>query len=315
MRIPFFSSLESGQRFLLAGCGGGYDIASAIPLYIYLRTLGKEVILGNFSFTELEFTDCAEIFPGCFQMDERPARVPYFPEKFVYDWLCLQGENNPLVYAFSKKLGVQSLRHIYKSLRERHLLDTLILCDGGTDSLMFGDEHGVGTLVEDSLSILASNGAGFTHSYLAAIGFGVEWHHQLDHYPCLGNIATLTREGGYLGALSLTREMPEGSAFLNLVEYLNERLPSHRSIVANTIASAMQGNFGDYHVMARTKGSEQFINPLMPLYWFFALPALAKHITYAEAVEHTQSMEEFLQIYSAQRAIQPRRSGRRELPF
>ena len=201
---------------------------------------------------------------------------------------------------------MQSLRQAYCYLRETHNIDTLVLADGGTDSLMFGD---------DSLSILAAAGAGFERSYLSAIGLGVEMNHNLDHYACLNNVATLTKAGAYLGAMSLTPEMPEGAAYLDLARYLNERLSSHRSIVVNSIASAMQGEFGDHHTMARTQGSVQFINPLMPLYWFFELPAVAERITFASEVEGSHTMDEFYKAYKRHRAMNARRKGPRELPI
>ena len=164
MQIPFFSHINNGERFLLAGCGGGYDIVAAIPLYLYLRQQGKTVILANLSFTRLEFTDCSEVIPGCYRIEESSDGVPYFPEKFIYEWLSLRGES-PTIYAFANTLGVQSLRRAYEYLREQYQIDTVVLADGGTDSLMFGDEVGTGTIVEDSLSILAAAQAGFARSY------------------------------------------------------------------------------------------------------------------------------------------------------
>ncbi len=315
MQLPFFERLAQGQRFLLAGCGGGHDIARAVSLYLHLRAQGKAVVLGNLSFTELHQTNCEQVTPGCYRVDGRASPVPYFPEKFVYDWLRERGEAAPDVYAFDIELGVQSLRQVFRWLREQHQIDTVVLCDGGTDSLMFGDEQGVGTIVEDSLSILAAAGAGFEHSFLSAIGFGVELHHGLDHYGCLNNIATLTQAGTYLGAMSLTPEMPEGQAFLDLAAHLNRQLPTHRSIVVNSIASAMRGHFGDHHTSVRTQGSVQFINPLMPLYWFFELPAVAQRITYAADVEATHTMDDFFKAYKRHRAMHARRPGPRELPI
>jgi len=53
MQIKFFKNIKSSKRVLIAGVGGGFDIASGIPLYRHLRDLGKEVVLANFSFTDL----------------------------------------------------------------------------------------------------------------------------------------------------------------------------------------------------------------------------------------------------------------------
>lgn len=313
MQIPFFQKITQGQRFLLAGCGGGYDIITAIPLYFYLRSLGKEVILANLSFTDVENSRCEMMFPYCYLVNEFARKLDYFPEKLLFDWLKLQGEN-PIVYAFENSVGVQPLRQIYQYLHEKHQIDTLILADGGTDSLMFGDEFGVATIVEDSLSILASSKVEFDNAYLMAVGFGVEKFHGLDHYPCLQNMATLTKEGAYLGAFSLTPDMLEGQKYLDFLHYASSKAPK-QSIVNYSVASAMLGEFGDYHSLEHTKGSEQFINPLMPLYWHFQLSEVAKHIVFADNVENSQTLSEFYNEFQKYRIIHGRRQGLRELPI
>lgn len=313
MQIPFFQKITQGQRFLLAGCGGGYDIITAIPLYFYLRSLGKEVILANLSFTDVENSQCEMMFPYCYLVNEFARKLDYFPEKLLFDWLKLQGEN-PIVYAFENSIGVQPLRQIYQYLHEKHQIDTLILADGGTDSLMFGDEFGVATIVEDSLSILASSKVEFDNAYLMAVGFGVEKFHGLDHYPCLQNMATLTKKGAYLGAFSLTPDMVEGQKYLDFLAY--EKQNAHRnSIVNHSIANAMCGEFGDYHSLEHTKGTEQFINPFMPLYWHFELSAVAHEILFADNVENSQTLKEFYDEYQIYRRMNGRRQGLRELPI
>jgi len=130
-KIGLVAAAFAASSMLVAGCGGGYDIAAAIPLYCYLRQQGKTVILANLSFTRLEFTDCGEIVPGCYRVDKHSAGVPYFPEKFIHEWLSARGES-PVIYAFAKTLGVQSLRRAYQYLRERYQLDTLGLAGGRT---------------------------------------------------------------------------------------------------------------------------------------------------------------------------------------
>ena len=45
MQIKFFKNIKLSNRVLIAGVGGGFDIASGIPLYRYLCDLGKEVVL------------------------------------------------------------------------------------------------------------------------------------------------------------------------------------------------------------------------------------------------------------------------------
>jgi len=49
--------------------------------------------------------------------------------------------------------GVLLLRVAYETLVKILQIDAIILCDGGTDSVMFGDECGLGTPTEDMASI------------------------------------------------------------------------------------------------------------------------------------------------------------------
>jgi hypothetical protein len=89
-------------------------------------------------------------------------------------------------------------------MREHHI-DLVVLVDGGTDSIIFGDEPGIGSAVEDAVSILAVNKSAGERSALAALGFGIDHYHGVSHHAFLENVATLTRDGSFLGAFSLQR--------------------------------------------------------------------------------------------------------------
>ncbi len=307
MQTPFFQAAAAAESILIAGAGGGFDVVSGIPLYLYFRSQGKQVALANLSFTALPFADCEEVFPGAYRVTESAAELPYFPERYILEWLRERGES-PSIYALSNELGVQPLRAAYAHLLERHQVDTLVLVDGGTDSLMFGDEAKVGTIVEDACSIVATGRLPVPRRFLAAIGFGVE--HQLNHHACLENIADLIKGDQYLGAQALTPAQAEGHAFVQLVEHLNQRMALHRSIVTNSIASAMQGAFGDIHFSARTQGSVQFVNPLMGLYWYFQLEGVATRIRFAEEIERSTSMREVADVFQRYRILNSRRLPR-----
>jgi hypothetical protein len=307
MQIPFFAALSRANTVLIAGAGGGFDIASGIPLYLHLAGLGKKAVLANLSFTALSFTDGEEVCPGAYRLTEATTEVNYFPEKFILEWLAERGEH-PEMYGFSNDLGVLPLRHAYSYIVERHGVDTLVLVDGGTDSLMTGDETHLGSIVEDSCSIAAAAPLLPGNGFLAAIGFGVE--HDLDHYACLENIAALIHDGDYMGASSLTSDMPEGRAWLDLVERLNQKISFHPSIVTNAISSAMQGKFGDFHPTWRTRNSDQFINPLMGLYWFFRLEGVAAKLRYVRQLENTLTMYDVAQACLTCKETTPRRAYR-----
>ena len=305
MQIPFYETISKSRHVLLAGAGGGFDIASGIPLYLYLRRCGIQVTLANLSFSQLQFSDCKEISCLAYRVCLDSSDLPYFPEKHILEWLQARGEL-PSMYAFSNSIGVNPLRAAYENIVNIHEIDTLVVVDGGTDSLMFGDEHGVGTIVEDACSIVAANSLGIERSYLIADGFGVENYHGLNHHACLENMAALTKANAFLGAYSLSSEMSDGLAYLQLIEYLNSK-NSRVSIVANSIASAMKGEFGDFHFTHRTEKSEQFISPLMSIFWHYKLSAIAERITFRSRIEETQTMDEVAQAFSLHRAMNTRR--------
>ncbi|MEY3201307.1 MAG: hypothetical protein RIR70_857 [Pseudomonadota bacterium] len=307
MHIPFFQEISRARSVLIAGAGGGFDVVSGIPLYLHLQNIGVKAVLANLSFTALAFSEGEEVCNGTYRVDGRCKNLPYFPEKYIFDWLTARGDS-PAIYAFSNQLGVAPLTRAYNFLIEHHGIDTLLLVDGGTDSLMFGDEAKVGTIVEDACSIIAAAEVPVANRYLAAIGFGVE--HELNHHACLENISALIRDKHYLGALSLTGEMAEGEAFLDLVASLNEKMRLHQSIVTNSISSAMQGKFGDHHSTRRTQGTEQFINPLMSLFWFFRLQGVAEHIRFASTIRSTETMDEVAKAFQMYRAMHKRRLHR-----
>ena len=89
--------------------------------------------------------------------------------------------------------------------------------------------------------------------------------------PIFENVAALSKIGGYLGVIQLLKEMESVQCFLEAVEYANKEMGVYSSIVANSVASAVEGFYGDYHKTIRTDGSELWINPIMPMYWCFDL--------------------------------------------
>jgi hypothetical protein len=306
--IPFLSRLEKSKNILVAGCGGGFDVFAGVPLAQHLLAMGKGVVFANFSFTNLWLCGGERITPTMWRVDQNSAEIPYFPEKWLAEWLIARGQNAP-IYAFAKS-GVRPLSAAYSWIMEHHQIDLVLLIDGGTDSVIFGDEPGLGTVVEDAVSIVAVDKAAGEQAVLAAIGFGVDHYHGVSHHAFLENVARLTSDGGFLGAFSLQRGTAEAAAFLDLVEYANQRQPLHPSIVCNSIASAVRGEFGNYHATNRTGGSDLFINPLMSQYWTFGVSRVAHHMVYAGKLAETERMEDanrVIELWRETIELRPRR--------
>ena len=286
--LPLFVELEKSERILLAGAGGGFDIFTGLPLYFALRDAGKQIYLANLSFSQIYASSGHRAAPGLVEVTASTRGYEgYFPELHLARWFRERNENVTL-YCLDRT-GVQSLLPAYRHLLEKLQLDTIILVDGGTDSLMRGDEAGLGTPEEDITSIAVVDQLDVANKLLVCLGFGVDAFHGICHTYFLEAVAEITQAGGFLGAWTLMREMPEAQLYRDAVKWVHKAMQHHPSIVNASILSALEGQFGDYHETRRTAGSEMFINPLMTLYWAFRLEPVARRILYLQEMLETVS--------------------------
>jgi hypothetical protein len=287
LRLP--AALEKCDRVLVAGAGGGFDVYAGLPIYERMRALGKAVFLANLSFTYLGGTDSRQLTRALYAVDAATTgEEKYFPERTLARFLARRGEP-AMVYAFDK-LGVVPVREGYAQLVETLRLDAIVLVDGGTDILMRGDEAGLGTPAEDMTSLAAVASLDVPTRVIACVGFGIDTHHGVCHAHWLENVARLTSDGGFLGASSLLARMPEVDFYLEAVRDADAMTPGRTSIVNGSIASAIEGYFGDHHRNQRTRGSTLFINPLMAILWAFDLAAVARHNLYLAELASTETV-------------------------
>jgi len=288
LQLPIFSELAQSKRILIAGAGGGFDMFSGLPLYFGLRAAGRDVFLGNLSFADLGPSCGRWLAPAVVEItaDSR-GWEHYFPELHLARWFRQRGEEVP-IYGFALS-GVGPLTEAYQTLADELELDAVVLVDGGTDSLMRGDEPGLGTPEEDVASIAAVHALEIPHKLLVCLGFGVDTYHGVCHTHFLEAVAELTRARAFLGAWSLTPDMPEVKLYREATIAVLKAMPEHPSIVSTSILSAVEGQFGDYHANPRTRGSTLFINALMALYWGFHLDPVAKRILYLDDLYSTHN--------------------------
>jgi hypothetical protein len=287
LQLPFYEVVRDAQTVLLAGAGGGFDIFSGLPLFFGLRSMGKTVHLANLSFSRLYASDGKRLGTGLVEITARTqAPERYFPELHLSRWLARQGESDT-IYGIDRE-GVKPVTAAYQTLGQMLKPDAVILVDGGTDSLMRGDEAGLGTPEEDIASIAAADALDVPVKLLVCLGFGVDTYHGVCHAQFLEAVADLAKQGAFLGAWTLTRDMPEVRRYIKAVDDVNGIMFNHPSIVSSSIVSAVEGEFGDFHRNFRTEGSRLFINALMTLYWCFELGAVARRNLYLDAVRDTE---------------------------
>ena len=301
LKLPFFREIEASQNILLAGCGGGYDIFCGLPLYFGLRGLGKTVHLANLSFSRIAGSTGRKLPGGMVEVNaQTQGDERYFPEMYLARWLASQYIPAP-IYCLPRE-GVKPVAKAYAWLAETLNIDTILLVDGGTDSLMRGDEVELGTPEEDSVSIAAVDQTDVARKMLVCLGFGIDTFHGVCHAQFLEAVGAVTRDGGFLGMWSLTQDMPEVQQYKAACYDTFRHMLGNPSIVSTSVLSAVEGRFGDYHWTQRTEGSKLFINALMTLYWAFRLETIARRNLYLDEIRETESFRAATNAIQAYRA-------------
>ncbi len=299
LNLPVMDVVQDCRTILIAGAGGGFDVFAGLPLYFTLRAAGKTVHLANYSFVDFELVQYAAdldvLLPGLLAATRGRVRVPlpYYPEGYLTQWFAERGEDIP-VWMFAKT-GVLPLTQAYQRLIE-HLggVDALLLVDGGVDSLMRGDEQGAGTLLEDTISLLAADALDVRVRLLATIGFGTEVEEAVSHHNALMNIAALTKAGAFYGCCALTPQMPAFQQYEAACRYVWEQPGHQKSHISTRIIPAVNGESGDFHLYPDDRRVRIYVSPLMSLYWFFDAAGVLRRSLIAAALRDSITFHDAL---------------------
>jgi hypothetical protein len=313
LNLPILEHLAAARSVLLAGMGGGFDILGAIPLLVRFREEGKAVHLASLSFSPhppriAKASGLGEFDPVPVVHDAARHAV-YFPELHLAQWLREELGLDATIWCF-RRSGVQPLFQGYRKLVSELQIDAIVLVDGGVDSLLRGDEALPGTILEDFVTLAAvSELTEVDTRLIGCLGFGTE--REVCHAQALESIAALAASGGFRGSCSLVPAMPEVQAYSRAVEWINSRPQQDPSVVHSSTASAIQGHFGDYHATERTQGSRLWINPLMAMYWFFTVEAVAERNLIVSQLLGTETRQEALMAIHQIRSRLAARDGSR----
>lgn len=282
--------LEKSRNILISGCGGGYDIFTGIPLYYELKAKStKNIYLSSFSFTDKLYEKkgekitrfCIEIRYMNYIKDN--TNPEYFPEYHISKYFYEHDKEDIPVYAF-RLTGVKPLLESYNVLIEKFNIDTIILVDGGYDSLCFGDEEVLGTPSEDVTSIVAVSMTTVENKILMCSAFGTEF--DVSEYGFMENLSKIKKQDGLLGIINLDKNMESVKKYIDMFEHSRPV----NSIINSSIIESFSGNYG-YHVpnyvKERLNTDRVYINPLMSMLWFLDLETVVKNILYAENIKDT----------------------------
>lgn len=308
LNLPILDRLAHSRSILIAGIGGGFDVFCGLPLYFHLRERGYQVHLANYSFADIQgiaggvrLTDTLVGVTADYALP-----VVYFPELYLTRWFQQTRQAAVPIWAFHKT-GARPLRANYQRLIEHLQIDTVLLIDGGIDSLARGDEAEPGTFVEDTVSLAALDGLPVTQ-ILACIGFGAE--REVTHAHILENMADLARQEALLGVCALTKAMDEYAPYEDAVLAAHGQPFQDPSVINASIISAVRGEYGNYHLTEKTHGSRLWISPLMPLYWFYDAPiVMAQHAALAAVRESVSFQEAIRAALAARQRLSIRRAA------
>lgn len=295
LNLPILHLLENSQNILIAGAGGGFDVFAGLPLYFTLRDMGKNVHLANYSFTDptlaAYFTELVTEVPdilygvkGALQRD-----MYYYSEGYLSDWFTKRSDGQTIW--LMPNLGVGQLKKAYEALIEKLKIDALILVDGGVDSLARGDEQGPGSMLEDTISLLAVEDLAIPVKILASIGFGTEVEEGVDHYAALENMAGIIKAGGFYGSCSLVPTMKAFALYESACRHAWEGEHRALSHISTRIIPAVHGEFGDFR-MYPAERTKVFISPLMSIYWFYNATTVLERNFAAAGARGTYSKDE-----------------------
>ena len=303
------------DSLLLAGCGGGFDVVCALPLALYLKSLGQKVHLSSYSFSELREIEGAEkISSRLYRVhaDCQPPANGYCPELWLCRWWRQHFGEELSVWCY-RRVGVAPLAEIFEHLSERLELDALVVVDGGVDGLFWGNEHELGTPETDTASLLAAYRQTKLARYCAFTAFGTEGtNYEVRHADALQRMAELIGQGHGLGVSALLPQSYQGKLYAECLEFIHANLGEQwHSHMAGSILCAMRGGFGEQILSERCKEAPIWVSPLTLLYWFFDLPGLAEQRPYLKEALESESvgqLHELIQDYRHRHEVMPRRN-------
>jgi hypothetical protein len=345
------------KSILLVGCGGGFDFVHSLLFYDDLIKLGKRIYVGSYSFGDpSEYSESPPLVPH-FQVDPSNSsnlvlssvvRITskcrgseyYCPELGYCSYLdLLYPENSPhSIYAYyARAFTITSLTSFYSQLIEAHHIDAIIAVDGGSDSLMRGDESGLGDPIEDAVSVgaiasLCCSTKSFQETnqqmttsprrplgLLYSVGFGCDRFNSVSDASSLRAIAELTQKGGFLGSCSLIPSSRRVEIYRDGLAHIYQH-QQMRSILSGSILASAFGYYGneieslnrdtqiDFGKRLTPSSSsdspgtdELFLWPLMSMLWMFDITIVAERSLICQWIASASTVKESQRLFDVGR--------------
>jgi len=272
--LPF--DISQYQNILVLGVGGGFDVVSALPIYLSLLLDNKNVALGSTNHVHLKsFYEGLgkEVYQGvlCIEPQESINGI------VIESQLANRLHTN--IYSF-KKLGVLPLRRAIRYICDQHAIDLIIAVDGGVDALMTCKEKVQGTPIEDIATITAISGTTGVDKVLCCVGMGAEIDEGLTAEAIAPNVLELF-EDGFLGVSAWVGDNEIIETTIDIYGELNKPRESH------IITEIIKARVGFHNKKIK-------IPQVLPICWFFDLDKVVKKNILSPKIKDTFSFNEIV---------------------
>lgn len=297
------------RTILLAGCGGGFDFVHTMLLYPELKAMGKRLIIGSYSFGSPEKIEgqTETVFQRDLALVKRVSgdSIPpphYGPEVYVSSFLDARYPDDAphFVYAYNaRRFSIPNLRDFYSQIIAEHQIDAIVLVDGGSDSLMVGDEEGLGDPIEDAVSVAAvADLEGLKEKILLSISLGTDRYLHVSDASSLRAVAELTRSGGFLGSVSIEPASAAHEFYKACIQHIYQR-QTFRSVHVGMIMAAIEGFFAAEAMppeLAESRASQEhmFIWPVMAVLWAFDINAVDQRSQLTGWLRQQEDLSEYI---------------------
>jgi hypothetical protein len=140
------------KTIFLSGCGGGYDLLGGLPHYFKIKSRDDyDVTLINYTFTtrELLSKHCQQLTTLLFRVDPT-TDVSWLTDKVYFPEQRLANEIQVPIYVILcnyDETRIELVIEAYQHLIGGRTIDEIILIDGGSDSLLTGNEQQLGKYI------------------------------------------------------------------------------------------------------------------------------------------------------------------------
>lgn len=260
--FKIFNNIDPNTKILLAGCGGGHDCFTALPLYFSLKQYYPNIFIANLSFTNVRYLNkfpkiadsCYDIYYDvgddiCYNVCDQNPYDNNKTDSFYFPEYELSREISEHIYVFVDK-GIKSYENAYTELVKKLGITCIILCDGGCDSIMTGKEEHLGTIVEDIMSMLTVNKLldmkKISSAYLLLLGATVDTFGEIHREDFLKNIEALDKSGAQIEKILLTTNISDSNApYVIKYKHIVEACQPYNSIVNSSICARLDGLYGN----------------------------------------------------------------------